>query len=261
MKAYRADAAGNRFVVIDGLAGPLPTDPGVLAQRLCAKIDVSGFCPDGLLLCLPGEEASAVRMVLFNRDGSRPEACGNGLRIIALLAARENYAEGEFSVMTDAGLRQVRVTPEGVEVCLGPVRIESEEDALEVNGQMICGTRVNVGNPHFVLFMGEQGQPTLEDCGEALATHESFSEGTNVAIVSQVNTQGLSVRIFERGVGERGACGTGAAAVARVAVERGLASWPVRVELPGGDLVLDMGSEGVWLRGSTEILGSYDLLR
>jgi diaminopimelate epimerase len=261
MKAYRADAAGNRFVVIDGVSGPLPSDPAGLARRLCTQSDVSGFCPEGLLLCLPGEEASAVRMMLFNRDGSRPEACGNGLRIIALLAVREQYAEGEFLVTTDAGLRQVRVTPKGVEVCLGPVRIESKEHVVELNGQMICGTRVNVGNPHFVLFMGEQGQPTLEDCGEALATHESFPKGTNVAIVSQVNMQGLSVRIFERGVGETGACGTGAAAVALVAVERGLASWPVRVELPGGDLVLSMGSQGVWLRGSTEILGSCDLPR
>ena len=71
MRAYRADAAGNRFVLIDGIAGQAPRDPAALAQRLCTDTAAGSFRPDGLLLCLAGGDSADVRMVLYNADGSR----------------------------------------------------------------------------------------------------------------------------------------------------------------------------------------------
>ena len=259
MRAYRADAAGNRFVLIDGIAGQAPRDPAALARRLCTDPNGGSFRPDGLLLCLAGGDSADVRMVLYNADGSRPEACGNGLRIIALLAAQKGYGQGEFLVGTDAGVRAVRVANDAVEVCLGPVRIEAAEQTIQVGGEEICGTRVNVGNPHFVLFTEEPGATTLDELGQSLSTHESFPEGANVEFVTGAHQGALRVRIFERGVGETQACGTGAAAVAFVAVERGWAKWPVTVKLAGGELVLDQRAGGVWLGGTTQILDSFRL--
>jgi diaminopimelate epimerase len=118
---------------------------------------------------------------------------------------------------------------------------------------------VNVGNPHFVLFTEEPGAPTLDELGQSLSTHESFPEGANVEFVTGAHQGALKVRIFERGVGETQACGTGAAAVAFVAVERGWAKWPVTVKLAGGELVLDQGAGGIWLGGTTQILDSFRL--
>lgn len=263
MKAFSAEAAGNRFVLIDCVAGDAPADPAALALRCCAQPDSNGFRPDGVLLCLPGPESDgdgvAVGMALYNRDGSRPEACGNGLRLVALMAAQMGYGRGDFQIVTDAGLRQVRVDETGVEVCLGPVVIDAQEHLLEMPGLCLSGVRVSVGNPHFILFSSEDASPRIEEYGALIATHESFPRGTNVAFVEPIEPQApLVVRIHERGVGETGACGTGAAAVAYAAVARGWAQWPVEVQLRGGLLLLDERSGGVWLKGPTEILGPWD---
>lgn len=258
MRAFSVDAAGNRFVLIDCVGGETPADPASLAQQICEEPNGEGFHADGVLLCVQGTGEAAVGMVLYNRDGTRPEACGNGLRAIALFAEREGYAGERFVVMTDAGPRRVRVNGGAVEVCLGPVKIEDQERVVKTPNSCVSGVRVTVGNPHFVLFTDLAATASIEECGHALATHPSFPMGTNVAFVGPVETgEPLDVRIHERGVGETGACGTGAAAVAFVAVARGLAEWPVAIRLRGGDLLLDQRADGVWLSGPTKIMGPW----
>lgn len=252
----RLEGDGNRFLLVDHLGGDSVGDPMEHARRVCADgaLEVDG------VLHLDRNEEGRLAMVLYNRDGSRPETCGNGLRCLAWHAVDAGYEEcGTFELSTDAGLTLAQVwrTSESaleVRVSLGPIRI-IEQVALE--GPVHEATWVDCGNPHLVLFGGDVA---VEEWGPRLSGDPRFPSGINVEFV-QVGAGSLSVRVWERGVGETAACGSGACAVARVAVERGLAAWPVRVALPGGVLTVSPCEEndGLWLQGSVRVLNDGTL--
>lgn len=260
LRAWRADAAGNRFLLVDLLdRGPAFDDQADdwarLALEICRK-SANEFSPDGLLLAAPAAAGSAAvgRMVLFNRDGSRPEACGNGLRVIALHLARVLGRDGALLIGTDSGLRQASVVRGGssVEVCLGPSRITREGLTLEIPGfGSVTGTAVDVGNPHFVINDKDPGAVDLQRLGPAIERHAAFRARTNVEVADLLGRP-IRARVWERGVGETGACGTGAAAVACVA---GLArpEKALTVMLPGGPLEIRKSAGEVWLAGPTMI--------
>ena len=98
----RLSGAGNRFLLLDGIDGWLPTDPAAFARENCAECH-TGFRPDGVLI-LDRDPGGELRMVIHNVDGTRPEACGNGLRCLAWYALQAGHARGPaFTVVTDAG--------------------------------------------------------------------------------------------------------------------------------------------------------------
>ncbi len=243
----RLDGDGNRFLLVDHLGGDSVGDPVEHTRRVCADgaSDVDG------VLHLDRDEGGRLAMALYNRDGSRPETCGNGLRCLAWHAVDVGYEEcGSFEISTDAGLTcaQVQRTSEGeleVRVSLGPIRII---EPVPLEGPVPEATWVDCGNPHLVLFGDGLA---VEEWGPRLSRDSRFPSGINVEFV-QMGPASLLTRVWERGVGETAACGSGACAVARVAVEHGLASWPVRVELPGGVLTISPceGGDGLWLQGS-----------
>jgi diaminopimelate epimerase len=249
VRARLADGAGNRFLLVDALAGPAPRDPAAAARAACARELAPGFRADGLLVLAPAQDAD-VAMVLYNADGSRPEACGNGLRCVALGAVLAGHVHGpRFTVATDAGVRAVRVEGGRVRVSVGAARIV--DAARLVGGER--GAVVDVGNPHFVLRRDAPAPGELARVGPLLATHADFPAGTNVELAS-VRCDGLDVRVWERGVGETRACGTGACAAALCAVELWGAAWPVQVDLPGGRLTVERALDGeLWLGGPTEV--------
>jgi diaminopimelate epimerase len=243
---HRLEGDGNRFLLVDHLGGDSVGDPVEHARRVCAN---GALEADGVLH-LDRDGKGRLTMVLYNRDGSRPETCGNGLRCLAWHAVAAGYEEcGDFEISTDAGLTraQVQRTSDGelqVRVSLGPIRIV---EPVSLEGPVPEATWVDCGNPHLVLF-GED--LAVEEWGPRLSCDPRFPSGINVEFV-QVGASSLQTRVWERGVGETAACGSGACAVARVAVERGLATWPVSVALPGGVLTITPceGSEGLWLQG------------
>lgn len=247
----RLDGDGNRFLLVDHLAGDSVGDPAEHARQMCAD---GALGIDGVLH-LDRDGEGRLAMVLYNRDGSRPETCGNGLRCLAWHAVDLDYEEcGSFELSTDAGSvrAQVRRNAEDeleVRVSLGPIRI-IEPVALE--GPVSEATRVDCGNPHLVLF-GED--LPVEEWGPRLSRDPRFPGGINVEFV-QASAAGLRTRVWERGVGETAACGSGACAVARVAVERGLATWPVRIVLPGGVLTVSPceDNDRLWLEGSVHVV-------
>lgn len=232
-------AAGNRFAVADAFAGDLPSNPGGLARVLGERGDVDGL----LLLQRPSAKGAGAdcRMVLFNRDGSRPEACGNGLRCIARLAVERGHVAGDqLTIETDAGPRRVRILREAgriVAACteMGAPVVEAESEALQLAGGSFEVGLVSLGNPHCVLFVEDVDAFPVADVGGEIERHARFPERTNVEFV-QVDGDGLRVRIFERGVGETDSCGTGVSAAAAIALRRGLVSSPVAIETRGGRL-------------------------
>lgn len=243
-----ASAAGNAFHLWDGFAAAPPEDAAALAVELCRA---SGR--DGLLLALPDPEADA-RMVLYNADGSRAETCGNGLRCVGKLVG-ERTGAARLSVRTDAGPSEVELFRAGQRVVsartsLGRPRA-LERAGLEVAGEILDATFVDLGNPHCVVLGAAELLGRLPELGPLLERHPRFPARANVEL-GHVTGGALRVRVWERGVGETRACGSGACAAALAAVERGLAVWPVAVEMPGGRLEVDGAGPELRLSGPVE---------
>ncbi len=259
--------AGNVFAVLDGIAQPIPSDLVALARAVCAP-RAGGEKLDGLLILSRGREGGDVRMDVVNADGSSSETCGNGLRCIAKLALERGHVHGERLVIEDcAGLHPVDVRLQdgrvvAARIGMGRPRILKRDEALEADvggrAHAVSGTRVDVGNPHFVVIVGDERAAPVRTLGPALETHRRFERGTNIEFLAQRDGR-FHLRVWERGVGETQACGTGACAAALVAVDRGLARWPVELELPGGTLRVDAGQDGsVTLEGPVIQTGEID---
>ena len=209
-------AAGNRFAVLDAFAEPPSIEPKRLVRELVrSKGPLSDV--DGLLVLEPADGSADCRMTVYNRDGSRPEACGNGLRCIAKLAVERGRVSGElFVVETDAGDRRVSVEREAEEVVrvateLGTPRVVALDDTLAVGSTPYSVHLVDMGNPHCVLFVANIDSAPVAEVGPLLERHMRFRKGTNVDF-AHVETGELHVRTWERGVGETASCGTGSAA-------------------------------------------------
>jgi diaminopimelate epimerase len=246
-------AAGNCFAVLDAFEGE-PADPAELARALCARTGV-----DGLLLGARPLSGGTCRMLVFNRDGSRAEACGNGLRALARWAVESAYATDELVIETDAGPRRVSCLRNGREVVgaraeLGVPRVVEREARLELGERVLAATLVDMGNPHCVLFVPDIGRAEVARLGAALERHAHFPQRTNVSFV-QVDGERLRVRTWERGVGETAACGTGIGASAVAALVDGRVRSPVEVGTRGGRLQVDWDGVGVLhLTGPVEAL-------
>jgi len=250
-------AAGNRFAVVDGFERE-PADAAALARELCARYRL-----DGLLVAARPEVGGDCRMVVHNGDGSRAEACGNGLRALARWAVESAHAGDELVIETDCGARRVACRRRGGEVVgaraeLGIPRVVAADVELEaVIGAGIAvvrATLVDLGNPHCVVLVPDVARADVATLGPALERHPRFPARVNVTF-AEVAGGGLRVRTWERGVGETAACGTGASAAAVAALLRGLARAPVEVETRGGRLEVEWDGSGVLrLGGPVEAL-------
>ncbi|MFT4541575.1 MAG: diaminopimelate epimerase [Planctomycetota bacterium] len=258
LELFPLSGAGNRFLVLDlwdgaELAG-LPAE----ARRLCSA-SLAGKHPDGLLCLARSDSGAGLRMILFNADGSRAGACGNGLRCIAWLAqvlGRISSAGGV--IQTDAGNRRVRCSAAEAwaEVEIGPAQWLETGRAWIVDTPTQIWHRLDLGNPHVCTRFDEDPERApLEQWGPALQRQESFRDGVNVGVWHWTG-EVLQLRVWERGVGETDACGTGACAAASCAVREGLCDWPVRVQLRGGELIVHEDDGGsLMLRGPVESWG------
>jgi len=266
------EAAGNRFALADGFEEAPPEDPAALARALAGRVD-------GLLLLDPpspeGLGAASdlpvrAKMTLYNADGSRAEACGNGLRCIAAIAVEEGHVPAvPFAIETDAGPRSMEVEVEHGRVIrarAGMGRVElGEPFVFEHAGVAHDVYPADVGNPHAVVFVDDVAATRLAELGPALENHPRFPHRANVEIATPVELGEdretpelpvLDVRVWERGVGETGACGTGACAAACVAAARRDLAPPIDVRMPGGLLRVSWSDLGaVRLEGPVRRLG------
>jgi diaminopimelate epimerase len=246
----KASACGNDFLIIEG-AG-ISGDLSAISRRLCDRHN--GIGADGVEWLFPDSEADA-RAQLFNADGSAAEVSGNGTRCVAAyLHAQHNKPEVE--VLTGAGLKTFRLTGRqgaefefeadmGQPVVAGP-------SAIETMWVRAVGTKVSMGNPHFVIFVdafqeGWQRQAAL------IATQPVFPQGTNVEYVVARGPNEIEIRLFERGVGETLSSGTGSCASAVAAIARQRASSPVKVTAPGGAQTVRW-EDRVYLRGPATLI-------
>jgi diaminopimelate epimerase len=235
MNFSKMHGLGNDFVVVDGGVAVTPA----LVRALCDRR--FGVGADGLLQV--GFDSTGVRMGYWNGDGSSAEMCGNGLRCVARRAWDLGLVDSRaFVVTTAAGPKRVVVGDADVSVDLGPISIGS---AVDIDGlRYEC---VDVGNPHAVAA----ADPDLVDVaavGSRVEHHQHFPNATNVEFYSWVNPGHVRMRVWERGVGETLACGSGMVAVAAVARGDDEELDSITVDVPGGRAVVDFG-DGVWLTG------------
>ena len=205
-----------------------------------------------------------------NADGSIAEMCGNGVRVFARYLVEEGLVpEGTTSIDlgTRAGLRTAELLPDGrVRVWMGRPETNDAGTVVRVDGQEWGATSVDVGNPHAVVLLGEGDALAALDLGDApeWTPRANFPHGVNVEFVDELAEDRVRMRVFERGVGETESCGTGTVAVASaVARAHGKTEGRWTVEVPGGEVVVDLTGGEAWLTGPAVIVarGHVDLPR
>ena len=227
---------GNDFVVIDGPAR-LTVDE---VTRLCDRR--RGVGADGVLVVSPG---TPIAMDYWNADGSPAEMCGNGLRCVGRYARDRGWVtEDEFSVDTAVGLRRVRILADVLEAEMGTPLLEGEEK-IEGHAYHL----VDIGNPHAVRVVEDLDEIDIRTVGPVVAQQAGFDAGCNVEFMSVVGDV-LTMRVWERGVGETMACGTGMAAAAAVALNG--ADGSMTVNVPGGTGSVEIRDGIAWLTGPAE---------
>lgn len=251
MDFVKVQGLGNDFVVVDGPFVPTPE----AVRRWCHRR--TGIGADGVLVIEPtGNDTMTMRY--WNADGGEAEMCGNGLRCVARLAFERGWFDDrEFTVSTAAGEHPVTVMEDRVLAFVGePVGFRT--DVLRVGGYAVHPFAI--GNPHAVLFVDDVDEAAVEEIGPLIEHDALFPNRTNVEFVEIPEDDGIKVRVWERGVGETPASGTGATAAAYIAHTIADVPTPIDVHLAGGVLSVSFDDEGAWMEGPAETVyrGSID---
>jgi diaminopimelate epimerase len=238
---------GNDFVVINGIAQSVKLKPEQV--RAIADRHFGVGCDQLLLVGAPKTPAADFYYRIFNADGSEVEQCGNGARCFARFVRDQGLIDkDEIRVETAAGLIQLRIEADGqITVDMGRPALEPADIPfiasaraahypITVAGAALDISVVSMGNPHAVLVVEDTDKAPLAYLGPLLERHERFPKHANVGFMQVMARNQVRLRVFERGVGETLACGTGACAAVVAGRLRGLLNAAVKVDLRGGSL-------------------------
>lgn len=254
---------GNDFVVADATRSLLPSADQI---RLLADRREGVGCDQVLMAVSPRRAGHDLGVVIFNADGSRAEQCGNGMRCMAVFARERGLVESDEITFETPGGCVVAVIGDGdsVTVQMGVPRLEPNEIPitsprraasyqLDIDGEEVRFAAVSMGNPHAVARVPDVAAAPVARLGAALQAHPFFPEGVNVGFAQRLSRDRLRLRVFERGVGETRACGSGACAAVVAGRLSGDLDANTRVDLPGGTLEIEWEGEGeaVWMTGPT----------
>jgi len=256
---------GNDFIVFDAQQpGEVPSAAAL--RRLADRRTGIGF-DQALVLMPPGRPGTDVYYRIFNADGSEVEQCGNGARCIArLVASRAGIRERTLVMDSPGGTVNARLRGDGlVSVAMGvpdfdprSLPFEAEREAPGYRIELPTGPvefgAVSIGNPHAVIRVRSVDDAPVDTIGPAMENHPRFPRRVNVGFLEIVAPDHVRLRVFERGVGETQACGTGACAAVAVGRRHGPLAEEVRVDVPGGRLIVQWPGPGepIWLTGPAE---------
>ncbi|MBC9130975.1 diaminopimelate epimerase [Frischella sp. Ac48] len=250
MNFSKMHGLGNDFMVVDGITQNVHLSPETI-KRLANRHTGVGF--DQLLLVEPPYTPDTdFHYRIFNADGSEVEQCGNGARCFArFVRLKSLIKKNVLKVSTQKGILILTVNPdETVRVNMGtpifepskiPFKAIKEEKTYIMRTQeqtILCGV-ASMGNPHCVIQVTDVNHAQVATLGPVLENHERFPERANIGFMQIVNRQNIKLRVFERGVGETQACGTGACAAVAIGINQGLLNNKVKVNLPGGELFIE----------------------
>lgn len=250
---------GNDFMVLDLVTQKVKITPK-LVKKLGDRNFGVGF--DQLLLVEPPTEPDVdFRYRIFNQDGSEVENCGNGARCFAKFVRDKRLTgKDEVTVQTACGRAVLKIHEDKrVQVDMGEPILSPEKIPFQAQQQAATYTvsvntdgktqsvelsAVSMGNPHGVLLVNNTEHAPVTTLGAALESHSCFPAKANIGFMQILSRTEVNLRVFERGVGETLACGTGACAAVVAGKLRGQLDMPVTVHLPGGDLEIEWQGPG-----------------
>lgn len=271
LRIWKYHGTGNDFVMLEDLEDEHPLGSRLVAA-LCDRH--RGVGADGVIRVTRADAATGASFFMdyWNADGSVAEMCGNGIRCLAKLVVERGHASAtELDVDTRAGIKRLSIDARdgvvrSVTVGMGPARLARRDipmtggdpdapfllEPFEVDGRTYKASAVSMGNPHLVLFVEQDpAHVDVHRIGPLVEHDARFPKKTNVEFVA-VDADGLKVRVWERGVGETMACGTGACAALIAANEAGLVDRRAPVRYPGGELLIERTDEQLFLTGPAE---------
>lgn len=262
LRFSKMHGAGNDFVILDlrddpplalKFAQPDSNESANGAHELCRTLGDrhTGVGYDQLLTIEPPRSAGAVASYrIWNADGSASQQCGNGARCVAAWLQRDGTArDNDFLLDSPTGTHAVEALGDGrYRIAMGvpqfaPQAIPlagfldaQDEYMIAIDGAQVRFGAVSTGNPHAVVEVDAVDRAPVATLGPALQRDATFPESANIGFVEVVSRDHVRLRVFERGVGETQACGSGACAAVAVLARRGRVDREVTVSLPGGDL-------------------------
>ena len=262
LRFSKMHGAGNDFVVLDLRDGQRAPDARLASQLADRHFGVG--CDQILTIEPPRSSTAVAAYRIWNADGSPSQQCGNGARCVAAWLVRDGAAQGQrFRMDSPLATHQVERLPEDrYAIAMGVPQFEpgliplagfqGAQDlyVVAVQDLDIGFGAVSMGNPHAVIEVEDVDTAAVVILGPALQSNAAFPQSANIGFAQVVSRDHIRLRVYERGVGETLACGSGACAAAAVLMRRGRIDRQVKVSLPGGDLQLQ------WPDDASEVIMS-----
>lgn len=260
---------GNDYIYIDCTDGTKIKNIKELTQKLSNRH--FGIGSDGLILIYNSDNDNAdYKMRIFNSDGSEAEMCGNGIRCVAKLIHDKSLSKKDkISIETLSGIKKVKLLEDENGKCnevivdMGEPMFQdknipynvyepfNKDLDIDVNEEKMRFTVVSMGNPHAITFIENVDDFNIEKYGPIIEKNPIFPNRTNVEFVEVIDKNNIKVRVWERGVGETFACGTGACAAVVASGLNGYTGENVTVNLPGGKLQIEWGKDNhIYMQGT-----------
>lgn len=254
---------GNDFIIFNNLENKINLKE-ISIVKLCDRH--FGVGADGVILLETSENAD-FKMGFFNNDGSQAEMCGNGIRCLAAYIRDNNLiSKDELNIETLSGVKKIVLSVSDginlVKVNMGaPVfnrslipmsglDLEAVNVSVDIGDTSLKVTCLSMGNPHCVIFVEDIDNISIQKLGSLIENLSVFPNKTNVEFVEIKNKKEINLRVWERGVGETLACGTGACASLAAANRNNLTERKAVVHLRGGDLEIDWsGDNNIYMTG------------
>lgn len=246
----KMNGLGNDFVILDYEEyKKTEMEPDKLAVILCDRH--FGIGADGLIIVNPNTANTDIGWIFYNNDGSVAQMCGNGIRCFAKYVFDKGLVnKKEFSVETkagvivpkilDNGLIRVNMSKPVLEPAKIPVNVKNNLNfELVLNDRTFIANAVSMGNPHCIIVTEENTKELALKYGREIETHKLFPEKTNVEFIKIISRNEINLDVWERGCAITLACGTGACASVCASILNGLCDNKVKVNLPGGQLLIE----------------------
>ena len=247
----KMSGASNDFVIIDNrfIVKKINVE---IVKKICHRQNIG--CDQLILINNSNEKSAqiACEMQIFNSDGSQSSTCGNATRCVAKIIFDEDLSKNKIKIRTQAGILECfKISEDLIKVNLGVPKVVSSSINLE-GFEFI---HINVGNPHAVTFVASiPNDEIFFKTGQKVENNlEYFPQKTNVEFAKIINDSLIEVRVFERGVGETLACGSGACAVGFSAIYKNLIkNTAVNVRFKGGDLLIEFDGANIFMTAGTQ---------
>lgn len=270
MKFWKMQALGNDFVVLDTLTQAIELNPKKIYQLADRHFGVG--CDQVLVIEKAQDSQADFFYRIFNADGSEVGQCGNGARCVAhYIHAKKLSSKRQLQLETRTTRIEVQAKEDGLyEVNMGVPNLDPKQVPYDLtaipNGKLLTPDGemaffcLSVGNPHAVTIVPEVSVLAVDALGKWVSEHHAFPEKTNVIFMELFNPAWVKCRIYERGVGETLACGSGACAAVFSGIQQSFLNNEVLVDLPGGRLEVKYRDGCLYLMGPAEKVFEGEIL-